>query len=76
MVPMSEKLRIGIVGSWENGPTANDISLEKFLSTGEVEVYCPWSDYLFSSNAYPATRNLTSPNFFALNTSHLKEDPR
>lgn len=41
--------RLGIVGSWEKGPNEIDISLEKFLSMGEVEVYCPWSDYLFPS---------------------------
>lgn len=38
--------RLGIVGSWEKGPNGKDISLEKFLSTGDVEVYAPVSEYL------------------------------
>ena len=37
---------LGIVGSWEKGPAGSDISLEKFLYMGEVEVFCPISEYL------------------------------
>lgn len=43
--------RLGIVGSWEKGPKGIDISLEKYLSTGMVEVYCPWPGYLFPSKS-------------------------
>ena len=38
--------RLGIVGSWEKGPDGKDISLEKFQSTGDVEIYAPVSEYL------------------------------
>ena len=38
--------RLGIVGSWEKSPDGTDISLEKFLYMGEVEVFCPISEYL------------------------------
>ena len=37
---------LGIVGSWEKGPDGSDVSIEKFLFLGEVEVFCPISDYL------------------------------
>ena len=46
-----EPKKIGIVGSWEKGPNWEDISLEKFLQMGTVEVFCPISEYLDFSMA-------------------------
>ena len=39
-------MKIGIVGSWEKGPNGVDISLQKFLLTGVVEVYCPAAEFM------------------------------
>ena len=46
---------LGIVGSWEKGAEGADISLEKFLFMGEVEVFCPIDDYLDFSLSIGAT---------------------
>lgn len=43
MVPQRE---LGIVGSWEKGARGEDISLEKFILTGSVEVFCPIEGYM------------------------------
>jgi hypothetical protein len=39
-------LKIGIVGSWEKGHADENVSLQKFLSTGVLEVFCPAAEFM------------------------------
>ena len=55
---------LGIVGSWEKGPDGADISLEKFLYMGEVEVFCPISEYLDFSLAQGTPVEIETPGHF------------
>lgn len=56
--------RLGIVGRWEKGPGGLDVSLDKFLYMGEVEVFCPISEYLDFSLSIEAPVELEKEGYY------------